>query len=144
MEKTVILRFTKKTWNQPVIHGLAQRTGLVFNILEAKVLPRQDSYAIINLEGSDEDYRKGIEYLEGCNILIEEVPDKVQRDEDSCVHCGACTAVCPTDALHMEGPEKKIELDRQKCVACGNCVNACPVQCIDLFIFNGEAVTEHR
>lgn len=144
MEKTVILRFTKKTWNQPVIHGLAKRTGLVFNILEAKVLPRQDSYAIINLEGSDEDYQKGIEYLEECNILIEEVPDKVQRDEDSCVQCGVCTAVCPTDALHMEGPERKIELDRQKCVACGNCVNACTVQCIDLFIFNGEAVTEHR
>lgn len=144
MEKTVILRFTKKTWNQPVIHGLAQRTELVFNILEAKVLPRQDSYAIINLEGSDEDYQKGIEYLEECNILIEEVPDKVQRDEDSCVNCGVCTAVCPTDALHMEGPERKIELDRQKCVACGNCVNACTVQCIDLFIFNGEAVTEHR
>jgi ferredoxin len=144
MEKTVILRFTKKTWNQPVIYGLSQETNLVFNILEAKVLPRQDSYAIINLEGSDEDYRKGIEYLQTCNIIIEEVPDKVQRDEDSCVQCGACTAVCPTDALHIEGPDKKIELDKEKCVACGNCVQVCTVQCIDLFIFNGESVTEHR
>lgn len=136
MEKTVILRFTKKTWNTPVIYGLSRRTDLVFNILEAKVLPRQDSYAIINLEGSDEDYEKGVEYLESCNILIEEVPDKVSRDEDSCVHCGACTAVCPTSALHVEGEERKIELDRQKCVACGNCVTACPVQCIDLFILS--------
>jgi ferredoxin len=136
MERTVILRFTKKTWNTPVIHGLSKKTDLVFNILEAKVLPRQDSYAIINLEGSEEDYRKGINYLEKCNIIIEEVPDKVQRDEDSCVHCGACTAVCPTSALHVEGPEGKIELDRLKCVACGNCVTVCTVQCIDLFIFN--------
>ena len=136
MEKTVILRFTKKTWNTPVIYGLSRRTDLVFNILEAKVTPRQESYAIINLEGSDEDYRKGMEYLQGCNIVIEEVPDKVLRDEDSCVHCGACTAVCPTGALHVEGEERKIELDRQKCVACGNCVTACPVQCIDLFILS--------
>jgi len=136
MEKTVILRFTKKTWNTPVIYDLSRKTDLVFNILEAKVLPRQDSYAIINLEGSEEDYRKGIEYLETCNIIIEEVPDKVQRDDDSCVHCGACTAVCPTDALHVEGPERKIELDRQKCVACGNCVDVCTVQCIDLFILS--------
>ena len=59
MEKTVILRFTKKTWNTPVIYGLSKKTDLIFNILEAKVLPRQDSYAIINLEGSDEDYQKG-------------------------------------------------------------------------------------
>jgi len=134
MEKTVILRFSKKTWNTPVIYDLSRKTDLVFNILEAKVLPRQDSYAIINLEGSEEDYRKGIEYLETCNIIIEEVPDKVQRDDESCVHCGACTAVCPTNALHVEGPERKIELDRQKCVACGNCVDVCTVQCIDLFI----------
>ena len=134
MEKTVILRFSKKTWNTPVIYDLSRKTDLVFNILEAKVLPRQDSYAIINLEGSEEDYRKGIEYLETCNIIIEEVPDKVQRDDESCAHCGACTAVCPTNALHVEGPERKIELDRQKCVACGNCVDVCTVQCIDLFI----------
>lgn len=136
MEKTIILRFTKKTWNTPVIYELSKRTSLVFNILEAKVLPRQESYAIINLEGSDEDYQKGIEYLESCNIVIEDVPDKVQRDEESCVHCGACTAVCPTGALHIEGEERKVELDRQKCVACGNCVTACPVQCIDLFILS--------
>ena len=136
MEKTIILRFTKKTWNTPVIYELSKRTDLVFNILEAKVLPRQDSYAIINLQGSDEDYQKGIEYLESCNIAIEDVPDKVQMDEEACVHCGACTAVCPTGALHIEGEERKVELDRQKCVACGNCVTACPVQCIDLFILN--------
>jgi ferredoxin len=134
MEKTVILRFTKMTWNKPVIHGLSKNTDLVFNILEAKVLPRQDSYAIVNLEGTEEDYQRGIDFLVSHNIVIEEVPDKVQRDEDSCVHCGTCTAVCPTDALYVEDPEKKIVLDRQKCVACGNCVEVCTVQCIDLFI----------
>ena len=144
MEKTIILRFTKKTWNTPVIYGLSKKTDLIFNILEAKVLPHQDSYAIINLEGSEGDYRKGIDYLESCNILIEEVSDKVQRDEDSCVHCGACTAVCPTNALHVEGAEGKVELDRLKCVACGNCVKVCTVQCIDLFIYNGGPMTEHR
>ncbi|UCG39175.1 MAG: (Fe-S)-binding protein, partial [bacterium] len=80
MEKTVILRFTKKTWNKPVIHGLSRNTSLVFNILEAKVLPRQDAYAIMSQEGTEEEYRKGIEYLKSCNVEIEEVPDTIQRD----------------------------------------------------------------
>jgi ferredoxin len=136
MEKTVILRFTKKTWNTPVIHGLTKEADLVFNILEAKVLPRQEAYAIMNLEGTEKEYAKGIEYLKSCNVIIEEVPDTIQRDDDSCVHCGACTAVCPSDALFVDGPEKKVILEKDKCIACGNCVKVCTVQCIDLFILS--------
>ncbi len=135
MEKTIIVRFTKQTWNTPVIHGLSKEADLVFNILEAKVFPRQDAYAIMNLEGTEKEYAKGIEYLKSCNVIIEEVSDTIERDEDSCVHCGACTAVCPSDALFVDGPEKKVALDKDKCVACGNCVTACTVQCISLMIF---------
>jgi len=134
MEKVVILKFTKKTWNKPVIYGLSQNSKLVFNILEAKVLPRQDAFAIMSLEGSEEEYQKGLDYLRSCNVIIEEVPENIQRDEDSCVHCGACTAVCPTDALFVDGDDRKVVLDVEKCVACGNCVKVCTVQCIELLL----------
>ena len=136
MEKTVILRFTKKTWNKPVIHGLSKESDLVFNILEAKVLPRQDAYAIMSLEGTEKEYAKGIEYLKSCNVVIEEVSDTIERDEDSCVDCGACIAVCPSDALYVDGPEKKVTLEKDKCIACGNCVEVCTVQCMSLFILS--------
>ena len=134
MEKVVILKFTKQTWNKPVIHGLSQVSDLVFNILEAKVLPRQDAFAIMSLEGTEEEYNKGIDYLKSCNVIIEEVPENIKKDEDRCVHCGACTAVCPTDALFVEDPDKTVVLDADKCVACGNCVKVCTVQCIELFL----------
>ena len=134
MEKVVILKFTKRTWNKPVIHGLSQESNLVFNILEAKVFPRQDAFAIMSLEGSEEEYDKGIKYLKSCNVIIEEVPENIQKDEDRCVHCGTCTAVCPTDALHVDESDKKVVLDADKCVACGNCVKVCTVQCIQLFL----------
>jgi ferredoxin len=144
MEKTLILKFTKKTWNTPVIHGLSQVCDLVFNILEAKVLPRQDAFAIMSLEGSEEDFAKGLEYLKSCNVIIEEVPENIQKDEDRCVHCGACTAVCPTDALFVDGPDRKVTLDPEKCVACGNCVKVCTVQCIDLFVMNLNGIPGER
>jgi ferredoxin len=134
MEKTVILKFTKDTWNQPVIHGLSRNCDLVFSILEAKVLPRQEAYAIMSLEGAEEEFKKGLEYLKKSKVVIEDVPDHIKRDDDSCVSCGTCTAVCPTDALFTDGPELYVTLDPDKCVACGNCVNVCPVRCIDLFV----------
>ena len=136
MEKTVILNFKKQTWNKPVIHGLTQNADLVFSILEAKVLPREEAYVIMNLEGTEEEYKKGIEYLKGCNVVVQEVPDQIQRDDDSCVHCGACTAVCPSEALFVDGPEKLVILDADKCIACGNCVKVCTVQCIELFLLS--------
>ena len=134
MEKTIILRFTKQTWRKPIIYGLSKESDLVFNILEAKVLPRQEAYAILGLEGSESEIGKGIEYLKGANVIVEEVPDSITRDDDSCVHCGACTAVCPSAALFVDGPDKVVTLDRDKCVACGNCARVCPVQCIEVFV----------
>jgi ferredoxin len=131
MEKVVILKFTKKTWNKPVIHGLSQNSNL-------------DAFAIMSLEGTEEEYQKGLEYLRSCNVIIEEVPENIRKDEDRCVHCGACTAVCPTDALFVDGPEKKVVLDREKCVACGNCVKVCTVQCIELFVMGLNGVPGER
>ncbi len=144
MEKIVILKFSKKTWNKPIIHGLSQNSKLIFNVLEAKVLPRQEAYVIMGLEGSEEEYQKGLDYLRSCNVIIEEVPENIQKDDDRCVHCGACTAVCPTDALFVDGPDKIVVLDREKCVACGNCVKVCTVQCIDLFVMNINGVPGER
>jgi ferredoxin len=144
MEKIVILKFSKKTWNKPVIHGLSQNSNLIFNVLEAKVLPRQEAYVIMGLEGSEDEYQKGLDYLRSCNVIIEEVPENIRKDDDSCVHCGTCTAVCPTDALFVEGPDKKVILDRDKCVACGNCVKVCTVQCIELFVMNFNGTQEER
>ncbi|MEE8547522.1 MAG: 4Fe-4S binding protein [bacterium] len=135
MEKTLILRFSKKTWNKPVIHGLSKSADLVFNILEAKVLPRQEAYAIMKLEGQEDEFEKGLEFLKTANVVVEEVPDKVLRDEESCMHCGTCTATCPSGALSVgPPPDFEIPLDLDLCVACGTCVKVCPVNAMQVFV----------
>lgn len=40
---------------------------------------------------------------------------------DSCVDCGKCIPVCPTNAI----PES-YEIIREKCIGCGNCEAVCP------------------
>jgi ferredoxin len=51
----------------------------------------------------------------------------IKRDENRCVHCGACTAVCRVDALVINRSTMEVEFHPDKCVACGLCRQACPV-----------------
>jgi len=46
----------------------------------------------------------------------------------SCIHCGACVAVCPTHAnREFEGLDPRwITTVQDKCVGCGTCVEVCP------------------
>ena len=52
----------------------------------------------------------------------------MHRDEERCVDCGACTAVCRTDALAIDRPTMEIRFYPERCVACGLCILACPVK----------------
>ncbi len=51
--------------------------------------------------------------------------------EDSCIACGKCIKVCPTDAI--TGEKKKVHvLDQDKCIVCGSCVEVCPTDSIQV------------
>ncbi len=64
-----------------------------------------------------------------------EVPQKYRGkpefDLDSCIGCGACVNVCPTEALTMvddeqaDPPVRKITLRCDACIFCGNCSENC-------------------
>ena len=46
----------------------------------------------------------------------------------TCIHCGACVAVCPTAAnKEYEGHDPRwITTDQSRCIGCGTCVEVCP------------------
>jgi glycolate dehydrogenase FAD-linked subunit len=46
----------------------------------------------------------------------------------TCIHCGACVAVCPTSASkEFEGDDlRQITTDQERCIGCGTCVEVCP------------------
>lgn len=46
----------------------------------------------------------------------------------TCIHCGACVAVCPTQAnREFEGADPRwITTLQERCVGCGTCVEVCP------------------
>ncbi|MBQ6490406.1 MAG: 4Fe-4S binding protein [Solobacterium sp.] len=55
----------------------------------------------------------------------------VTIDKDLCIGCGACTGVCPVEALSLDD-EGKSQCDADLCISCGTCVGTCPVEAISL------------
>lgn len=52
-------------------------------------------------------------------------------DDNKCISCGGCVAVCPTLALDMRGGVEII-VDNDKCIDCNLCVRFCPVAALEL------------
>jgi ferredoxin len=124
--ENVLLIFKSDIMYKPVIYRLARDFDLVFNILEAKILPRREGRILLELRGEEDLIKKGIKFLEDHKVVVEHLADKVWREEELCVHCGACTGLCPTEALSVSEPDKKVTFKVEKCVACGMCGLVCP------------------
>lgn len=124
--KILILRFPKTEVQKPVVCNLARDFGLLFNILNATILPRKEGIMVLELSGAKKDFKAGVRYLKNQGVRVQNASQEVQRNEAVCTHCGACTAVCPTGALAVSRPEMAVAFNQQRCSVCELCVTACP------------------
>ncbi len=134
--KILLLRFPITEVQKPVVCFLAKDYDLTFNILNAGILPRKEGYMVLELSGTRENYKKGVSYLKGQGVRVKNASQEVKRIEEKCVHCGSCTAVCPTGALSVKRPEMEVVFDLQKCSVCELCVPACPPRAMEILPTN--------
>jgi formate hydrogenlyase subunit 6/NADH:ubiquinone oxidoreductase subunit I len=125
--KNVLLIFNKKIMYKPLIYRLAKDFDVIFNVLEAKILPKLEGRLILELRGSEESINASIDYLTSEGVAVETLIDKIIRDDNRCINCGACTSVCRVDALCIDRATMEVDFNHEKCVACGMCKIACPV-----------------
>jgi ferredoxin len=138
--ENVLLIFKSNIMYRPVIYLLARDFDLVFNILEAKILPRREGRILLELRGEEDRIARALEFLKEQEVIVEHLADKIWREDNLCVHCGACTGLCPTSALSMAPPKMEVQFDVQKCVACGMCGLACPFGAMkDITLFDAFA-----
>jgi ferredoxin len=130
--KMLSLRFPEKIVNEPVVVNLVKRFDLTFNILKATIYPRKEGLMVLELSGDRKNYQRGVRYLKSLGIKVESIGQDIRRDDAQCFQCGACTAVCPTGALHIERPSMEVLFDKDKCSACELCVAACPAQAMEV------------
>ena len=126
--RMLVLRFSKEIVDKPIITNLVRNYNLSFNILKAQIYPRKEGMVVLELRGNRQDYEKGIQYLKDIGVEIESIAQGIRRSEDLCYQCGACTAVCPTGALHIKRPEMEVLFESERCSACELCVKACPAR----------------
>ncbi|MGB5985106.1 MAG: NIL domain-containing protein [Desulfobacterales bacterium] len=126
--KILILRFPQTQAQEPITCNLVKNYDLTFNILHAKIFPRREGLMVLELSGSKKDFKEGVKYLKSHGVSVQNASQEVERDEVRCTHCGACTAVCPTAALHIRRPEMWVVFDQKKCSVCELCVPACPTR----------------
>lgn len=54
-------------------------------------------------------------------------------EHESCITCGDCTDICPTETLHLKDDAIEVEYSQfMGCIACGHCMMVCPENCISV------------
>ena len=128
----VILSFPPALIELPVTYRLVKDFNLKINIMRAHISPKEEGKLVLEVEdGSPEQVEAGLRFLEDQGIRVTRLSKEIKWDQDLCVHCGACTAVCLSQALHMEPPEWELDFDPNKCIVCELCVQACPLQILE-------------
>jgi L-aspartate semialdehyde sulfurtransferase ferredoxin len=130
--KILVLRFSEDVAQKPVVCHLARDFDLVFNILNATILPGREGVMVMELSGSKKNFRDGVAFLKNNGIKVKNASREVKRVHARCTHCGACTAVCPTGALSIRRPEMEVVFDQEKCSICELCVTACPPRAMEV------------
>ncbi len=130
--KILLLRFPKTEAEKPIVCYLTKDYDLIFNILNATILPRKEGIMVLELSGTRKNFREGVKYLESQGVQVQSASQEVKRDNKKCIQCGACTAVCPTGALWIRRPEMAVEYDQNKCSVCELCVPTCPTRAMEV------------
>ena len=98
----VHLTFPPTISGAPLVCNLTRLFDLDFNISTAQITPRQEGFLTLELSGSRDACDKGIGYLREKGVLVSPVAQRIWHNEDKCMQCGMCTALCPSSALTVD------------------------------------------
>lgn len=128
--KKIVLRFGPDISDKPIIYRLVKDYDLVVNIVKANVNPQKEGTMVLEITG--EHFDGGIDYLRNSGVQVQALTQEVARDEEKCIMCGSCTAICPTGALFIERPSMEVGFDGDNCIVCQLCVKICPSKAMEV------------
>lgn len=136
-KKVVYLTFPPEASGKPLVCDLAGVYKLRFSILKAQITPRHEGQMTIEIAGLPDAFDKGLAYLKEHGVGVVPAAQRISRDETSCIHCGVCTALCPTKSLSLDIETRLVTFDAETCSACGMCTKVCPVKAMEILLENG-------
>lgn len=127
----VKLHFPRKWIGKPLVSEVITKYGIVFNILHADISYDSEGTMIAEISGNDEAVNSALAHIDSMDVHYKIYNKAIVRKKDECIDCGACTAVCPSEALTM-GEDDRLEFDKEKCLVCELCIDACPLRIISV------------
>ncbi len=132
IRRKIVLHFPQRSVDRPIVFRLIKDYDLEFNILKASVTPDEEGLMVLELRGDRNNYDAGIRYLTKEGVRIQALSQDVIRNEERCIHCGACITTCPTNAFVVDQGTREIQFINEKCIACGLCIKPCPPRAMEL------------
>jgi ferredoxin len=126
------LTFPPRQATKPITYHLVKDFDLTPNILRAQIQPGQQGRMLVEVVGKRDAIEAGVKFLEHEGIRVSAAASDISLDEERCVICGLCTAVCKPGALTLDDAGEELVFDKDKCVYCEACVVACPRRAITL------------
>lgn len=131
IRRNVYLAFPPASTQEPILCNLSRKFDLTFNVFRAQISPRKEGALTLELSGAPENFEQAMEYLKSRNILVSPVTQRITRDEERCIQCGVCTAVCSAEALTM-APDRTVAFNADRCSGCTLCTRICPANAMHL------------
>ncbi len=122
------LKFDSKAVKEPIISIATLETQALINIIRASIGARQGELVV---EVDDSKADDVIKVFKKHGVEVSKIDRAIVKDEDKCVHCGACLSICPVEVFSLD-EEKRVVIDTSKCIHCGVCVKVCPVGALTL------------
>ena len=126
MMNRFILKIPSEVVDSPILATTIFETGVMVNILRAKV-DFDEGTIVIHILGDADDQRKVVDSLCAKGVYVTKLERNITKNSETCVNCGACIGLCPTDALYFN-EDYILEVDNNRCIRCGACVKACPTK----------------
>lgn len=125
--KKLMLFFPKCECEKPIIYHLVKDHDLIVNVFRAKVTPEEEGYLVLDVTGTEENIRGGMDFVKTFNVTISYTNKGVVRDNDRCSHCGHCITHCPSHALHIaDRATREVLYKEDDCIECLACIRVCP------------------
>ncbi len=131
-KRNILLNFPPELSGKPAVCNLVRLFDLDFAILQARITPRHEGEMTLQLIGSPSACDQGIKYLKERGISVSSLGQRVWHDQDTCMHCGTCTALCPVDAIKIDTESRLLVFNSEKCTACSLCFKICPVKAMQI------------
>lgn len=127
MKKRYVLTFPSESTNEPITYNLVKKFDIKINIIKAKINSGEEGTLLLEMNAPESNIDDAKKYLDENHIDCQSVEKKVHLRSEDCMHCGACTAVCFSQALTMNEETRQLNFNTEKCIVCELCVKACPL-----------------